>query len=201
MLASLIENYNKLDFVLASASPRRSELLNNIGMKFKVVVSDVEEDEISLNYISDGLIKNARKKGEVVADSNPNSVIISADTIVVLDHHIMGKPADEKGARQMLEKLSGRTHEVMTAFGLICRKYDKSYFETVITKVKFRPLDFEEIVAYVNTGEPMDKAGAYAIQGKGSILIESIGGCYFNVVGFPISKFFIALKDFCKGFK
>ena len=201
MLDSLIENYNKLDFILASASPRRSELLNNIGMKFKVVLSNVEEDEISSNDITVRLIKNARIKGEAVAYSNPDSIIISADTIVVLDNHVMGKPLDEKSARQMLEKLSGRTHEVMTAFGLIYRKYDKSYFEITTTKVKFRPLNLDDITAYIKTGEPMDKAGAYAIQGMGSILIDSIAGCYFNVVGFPISKFFITLKDFCKEIK
>lgn len=201
MLDSLIENYNKLDFILASASPRRSELLNNIGMKFKVVLSNVEEDEISSNDITVRLIKNARIKGEAVAYSNPDSIIISADTIVVLDNHVMGKPLDEKSARQMLEKLSGRTHEVMTAFGLIYRKYDKSYFEIATTKVKFRPLNLDDITAYIKTGEPMDKAGAYAIQGMGSILIDSIAGCYFNVVGFPISKFFITLKDFCKEIK
>ncbi|MEJ2542825.1 MAG: Maf family protein [Calditrichaceae bacterium] len=198
MLDSLIENYNKLDFILASASPRRSELLNNIGMKFKVIGSDVDEDEINPNNIMDGLINNARKKGETIAKSNPDSVVISADTIVVLDHHIMGKPEDEKDAMEMLKKLSGKTHEVMTAFGLICSMQNKSYFETVTTKVKFRSLTFFDISAYVSTGEPMDKAGAYAIQGKGSILIECIDGCYFNVVGFPISRFFIALQRFLK---
>lgn len=201
MLDSLIENYNEVDFILASASPRRSELLNNIGLNFKVIVSDVEEDEIMPDNLNNGLIENALRKGEVVAKLNPNALIISADTIVLLDHHIMGKPADEKDARKMLKKLSGRTHEVMTAFGLICKTYKKSYFETVTTKVKFRSLDYDEIAAYVETGEPMDKAGAYAIQGKGSILIESIEGCYFNVVGFPISRFFAVLKEFCEGIK
>jgi len=201
MLASLVENYDRLDFILASASPRRSELLKNIGMKFKVIVSDVVEDEINSDDIRNGLIYNARKKGEAVAQLNPDSVIISADTIVISDKHIMGKPANEKHAQQMLAELNGRTHEVITAFGLIMKKYDKSYFENVTTKVKFRPLKFEDIAAYVKTGEPLDKAGAYAIQGQGSILIESVEGCYFNVVGFPISRFFIALKDFCKGIR
>jgi len=198
MLASLIENYSELDFILASASPRRFELLNNIGLSFKVIISDVEEDEITPDNILDGLIRNARKKGEAVANLRPYSLIISADTIVVLDRHIMGKPVDDRDAQRMLKKLSGRTHQVITAFGLISRKHDKSYFETEITKVKFRPLNPDEITAYVMTGEPMDKAGAYAIQGKGSILIDSIDGCYFNVVGFPVSKFFTVLKKFCR---
>ena len=199
MLDFLIENYNELDFILASASPRRSELLNNIGLKFKVMVSHVEEDEIRPDNLNNGLINNARKKGEAVAESNKDAVVISADTIVVLDHHIMGKPVDENDACEMLKKLSGRTHEVMTAFGLICREHNKSYFETITTKVKFRSLNSNEISAYVETNEPMDKAGAYAIQGKGSILVDSIEGCYFNVVGFPISRFFVVLKDFCNG--
>lgn len=201
MLDSLIENYNELDFVLASASPRRSELLNNIGMKFKVIISDVEENEIKPDNLINGLVENARKKGEAVADSNPYAVVISADTIVVLDHHIMGKPANEKDAHEMLKKLSGRTHEVMTAFGLISKNHHKSIFESVTTKVKFRSLDSVEISAYVETGEPMDKAGAYAIQGKGSILVDNIEGCYFNVVGFPVSRFIVVLEDFCKGIK
>ncbi|MBN1407803.1 MAG: septum formation inhibitor Maf [Calditrichaceae bacterium] len=199
MLDFLIENYNELDFILASASPRRSELLNNIGLKFKVMVSHVEEDEIRPDNLNNGLINNARKKGEAVAESNKDAVVISADTIVVLDHHIMGKPVDENDACEMLKKLSGRTHEVMTAFGLICKEHNKSYFETIKTKVKFRSLNSDEISAYVEIGEPMDKAGAYAIQGKGSVLVDNIEGCYFNVVGFPISRFFVVLKDFCKG--
>ena len=201
MLDSLIENYNELDFILASASPRRSELLNIIGMKFKVIASNMKEDEINPEDITRGLIENARKKGEAVAESHPDAVVISADTIVVLDHHIMGKPADENDARKMLKKLSGRTHEVITAFALICKKHNKSHFETVKTRVKFRSLQSEEISAYLRTGEPMDKAGAYAIQGKGSILVDSIEGCYFNVVGFPISGFFVAIENFCKGIK
>jgi septum formation protein len=201
MLDSLVENYHKLDFILASASPRRSELLNNIGLKFKVIVSHADEDELSPENLDSGLVKNARRKGETVAESDEDAVVISADTIVVLDHHVMGKPEDENDAREMLKKLSGRTHEVMTAFGLICKKHNKSYFETVTTRVKFRELHSDEILAYVKTGEPMDKAGAYAIQGKGSVLIDSIEGCYFNVVGFPVSRFFVVLKDFCKGIK
>lgn len=201
MLVSLINNYDHLNFILASASPRRSELLGNVGMRFKVVVSDVEEDELSISNIIEGLIGNAQKKGEAIAESNPDALIISADTVVIADEQIMGKPSDDEEARQMLEKLSGRTHDVMTAFGLIMKKFNKSYFESVTTRVKFRSLKAEEITAYVNSDEPLDKAGAYAIQGQGALLIDSIEGCYFNVVGFPLSRFFIALQDFCKQIK
>jgi septum formation protein len=170
-------------------------------MKFRVIVSDVDEDEISYDNLTNGLIIKTRKKGESVAELNREALIISADTVVVLDKHIMGKPTDEDEARVMLEKLSGQSHQVKTAFGLIFKKYNKSYFEMVTTTVKFRSLNDEEITAYVNTGEPLDKAGGYAIQGRGAILIESIEGCYFNVVGFPLTNFYIALRDFCRQIK
>lgn len=201
MLATLVENYDHIDFILASSSSRRFELLKKVGMKFRVIVSQAEEDEISVDNLSKGLINNARKKGEAVAVSNTEALIISADTVVVLDEHIMGKPVDKFEAIQMLEKLSDRSHEVKTAFGLINKKYNKSYFEIVTTTVKFRSLKNEEISAYVDTDEPFDKAGAYAIQEQGALLIESIDGCYYNVVGFPLSRFFIALQDFCKQIK
>ena len=194
MLASLVKNYDKLNFILASASPRRSDLLRNIGMQFKVVISDVTEDEIVNGDIDNTLINNARKKGNPVATRNPDS----ADTVVILDDHIMGKPNNSTEAFQMLQKLNGRIHVVKTAFGLILNRYHKMYFDTVATRVKFRQLDNQEIEAYVQSGEPSDKAGAYGIQGKGSLLIDSIDGCYFNIVGFPISKFFVALKKFCE---
>ena len=198
MLASLVKNYDKLNFILASASPRRSDLLRNIGMQFKVVISDVTEDEIVNGDIDNTLINNARKKGNTVATRNPDSIVISADTVVILDDHIMGKPNNSTEAFQMLQKLNGRIHVVKTAFGLILNRYHKMYFDTVATRVKFRQLDNQEIEAYVQSGEPSDKAGAYGIQGKGSLLIDSIDGCYFNIVGFPISKFFVALKKFCE---
>lgn len=197
-MASLVKNYDKLNFILASASPRRSDLLRNIGMQFKVVISDVTEDEIVNGDIDNTLINNARKKGNTVAARNPDSIVISADTVVILDDHIMGKPNNSTEAFQMLQKLNGRIHVVKTAFGLILNRYHKMYFDTVATRVKFRQLDNQEIEAYVQSGEPSDKAGAYGIQGKGSLLIDSIDGCYFNIVGFPISKFFVALKKFCE---
>jgi septum formation protein len=198
MLVSLVDNYENIDFILGSASPRRSELLKNIGLKFRVVASEVKEDVINPQTLTESLIGNASKKGKTVAGSYPESLVISADTVVVVDEHILGKPSDKDEARMMLEKLSGCTHEVMTAFGLILSKIEKSYYEVVSTKVRFRQLSHDEISAYVNTGEPLDKAGAYAIQGYGALLIDSIEGCYFNVVGFPLSRFYTALMRFCK---
>jgi len=198
MLFSLIENLDKIDVILASASPRRYELLKTIGLDFRVVVSEVKEDKINADNLIDGVINNARKKGTNIANKYPDALIICADTIVVVGDKILGKPKDEKDARLMLENLSGRTHQVITGFGLIFNKYNKSIFDAVTTDVTFRNLSNEEILAYVNTGEAVDKAGAYAIQGQGSILVEKINGCYFNVVGFPISKFFMCLDKFLK---
>jgi len=123
-----------------------------------------------------------------------------ADTIVVLDDWIMGKPESEDEAFQMLQALSGRTHAVYTGLGLFFKRYEKSALDAVCTKVRFRPLTEDEIWAYINTGEPFDKAGAYGIQGQGALLVEGIDGCYYNVVGLPLSRFFTMLTDFVKHF-
>lgn len=200
MLFSLIENLERVEVILASASPRRFELLKTIGLNFKVVKSNVQETLVSPNRLEEDTIANARRKGFDVASKYPESLIICADTVVVADSMIMGKPRDETEARFMLEQLSGKSHRVITGFGLIFKKYEKSLFDAETTEVTFRHLSDEEILAYVNTGEPLDKAGAYAIQGQGSLLIEKINGCFFNVVGFPISKFYLRLDEFFQDF-
>ncbi|HHJ53544.1 MAG TPA: septum formation protein Maf [Caldithrix abyssi] len=200
MLFSLIENLDKIDIVLASASPRRFELLKNIGLNFRVEVSDVAENHPDIKEPTELALYNARIKGRAVANKYPESLIISADTIVVLDNHLMGKPANEQEAYRMLKTLSARTHKVITAFGLHLLKYEKEHYDWVATDVTFRPLTDEEIWAYINTAEPMDKAGAYGIQGQGAILIEKISGCYYNVVGFPLSRFYEALGNFLSPF-
>jgi septum formation protein len=198
MLFSLIENLEDFDIILASASPRRYELLKSIGLPFRVVSGNVEE-VFSDEYSPQELVElNAEKKGAAASEKYPNSLVISADTIVALDDIIMGKPRDEKDAYDMLSRLSGRTHQVYTSFVLNCFSKRKKYTETVITDVHFRNLREEEIRSYINTGEMVDKAGAYAIQGQGALLVEKINGDFFNVVGFPISKFFAALKMFLK---
>lgn len=200
MLFSLIENLEKVDIILASASPRRFELLKTMGLDFKVIVSKVHEDRIDPNHLIDGVTANARRKGLDVAMQHPRNLVICADTVVVLDSMILGKPRDENEAFQMLQTLSGKSHRVITAFGLIFQKYEKCLFDHEITEVTFRTLDEDEIGAYINTGEPMDKAGAYAIQGQGAVLIEKIQGCYFNVVGFPLTKFYLRINDFFRDF-
>jgi len=200
MLFSLIDNLDKIDVVLASASPRRFELLKSIGLSFKVEVSKAQENHPNITDPAELSEYNARLKGREVAKKYPECLVISADTIVALGDQLLGKPADEEDAFRMLQALSGKTHKVYTAFGLNLLKYEKEHYEWVCTEVTFRPLVDDEIWAYINTAEPMDKAGAYGIQGQGALLIEKISGCYYNVVGFPLSRFYLALDKFLSPF-
>lgn len=176
--------------VLASASPRRAALLKQIGIEFEAVVPDISED---LNIDKDPTVvvqKISRQKAENVAKRvGSNAVIIAADTVVVCEGKILGKPADNLQAAEMLHLLEGVRHEVITGFTVIDNSgKNKSITSYEITSVKMRNLDDSEIEAYLHTGEPYDKAGAYAIQGVGALLVEEIKGCYFNVMGFPISR-------------
>jgi septum formation protein len=172
--------------VLASTSPRRSELLKNIGVEFELASGNVPErphpDEAPPDYIT----RVARAKVLAVANHRDSGLIIGADTEVVLDGQILGKPADESEAQEMLERLSGRWHAVMTGVAL----YDVETKQEVVdfdkTLVKFVSLSKVEIEWYVKTGEPMDKAGAYGIQGFGGLFVEEIAGNYYNVVGLPL---------------
>ncbi len=173
--------------ILASASPRRRELLAQAGFEFEVITSDVKE-VVDPALTPEKLVMSlAKQKAQAVADNHTDCVVIGSDTVVVLNGKVLGKPKDEQDAVNMLESLSGRMHEVYTG---VCIAYDgetHSFFEC--TKVKFCALGLEQIKAYVETKEPMDKAGAYGIQGKGCVLVEGIEGDYFNVVGFPVSRF------------
>ena len=195
-MLSLLKNIDKFDIILASQSPRRFELLKMIGLNFKVHPSHVEE--IYKNHQSpvEYAVENARKKGAQVAKKAPDSLIISADTIVVLKGHILEKPRNEDHARKILKRLSGNTHEVVTGFGFTHLNTGKSIFDHEITKVTFRNLTKSEICTYINTGEPFDKAGGYGAQGEGSLLIKRVDGCFFNVVGLPLAKFFTLLNKF-----
>ncbi|MEE0944377.1 MAG: Maf family protein [Clostridia bacterium] len=178
--------------ILASASPRRSEILKNIGLRFDIVVSDADESSISENCPAELYVQGlallkaaaAAKKTECEKDG----VVIAADTVVVLDGKILGKPKDREDAAEMLRMLSGREHSVITGICVLRLKDAFSVCESVVTKVKFKDLSPELIDLYVATNEPLDKAGAYGIQGKGAILAERIDGDYFNVVGLPVSR-------------
>ena len=188
-----------IDFILASGSPRRKELLELMGLEFKVIVSQADEDSVSKDlkpalYVQElALLKASATAKEVLR--NKNAVIISADTIVTLDGQILGKPKDEDDAFNMLSKLLGREHEVYTGYCVMRISDGKAVCGKVRTKVKFKDLSDDKIRGYINSGEPMDKAGAYGIQGLGSLLIEKIDGDYFNVVGLPISALADTLED------
>ena len=187
--------------ILASGSPRRRELISELCTEFKIITADVDESSDINNpeLLSEEL---ARKKGLAVyqklLDNNSaeaNLPIISADTVVFCDGEIMGKPHDAADAKKMLGKLSGKTHTVTTGICVICNGVP--YSEAVTTKVFVDELTDADIDAYINTGDPFDKAGAYGIQGVFSKHISKIDGCYFNVVGLPInalSKLFTKLK-------
>ena len=172
--------------ILASASPRRKELLETAGAEFEIIVADVDESVPEGTKPEDAAIMTAEKKALAVAESHKDSVVIGADTIVVAGEKILGKPTDKADARRMLSMLSGVEHKVITGVCLACG--DKKITFAQVSKVKFYDLTDDEINAYVETGEPMDKAGAYGIQGKGCVLVEKIEGDYFNIVGLPVAR-------------
>ncbi len=185
-----------LPIVLASTSPRRRELLKQIGLDFSVVPADVDERALPGERAEVHALRLAREKAEVVAGKIARGVVIAADTIVVLDGQILGKPAGPADARRMLAQLSGREHSVMTGIAVAEVPAGRLATDLAVTAVRFRQLAPEEIDAYVATGEPLDKAGAYGIQEKGALFVEKIDGCYSNVVGLPLARLGFLLKSF-----
>lgn len=184
------------DIILASASPRRSELMTLAGFEFDVICADIDE-LVSENALPQEVVMSlALQKAQAVAKDHGKSAVIGSDTVVALDGKILGKPHSEKEAVEMLRSLSGRTHKVYTGVAIVCGDKVTSFFDE--TEVEFYPLTDEEILDYVATGEPMDKAGAYGIQGRGAVLVKRINGDYFNVMGLPISKVYRELKDYVK---
>jgi len=173
-----------LQLVLASQSPRRRELLTVAGFRFSVRAKPVEEVHRSGESPVDYVQRLAHDKAEAAWES-PGEIVLGADTIVVIDNHVLEKPADADGARAMLRLLSGREHTVIT--GICLRHRFGSIVDHSATQVRFAPLAESEIAEYVASGEPFDKAGAYAIQGLASKFVESVNGCYFNVMGLPLS--------------
>jgi len=182
-----------MTFILASGSPRRLELLRQIGIEPQIKLSDYIED-MSISNPAELVIVNAVGKGQnFLAKCSGDDVVIAADTIVVLDNMILGKPKDREEAFKILRNLSGRTHEVLTGVAVFYKGENKVAVEKTI--VKFRKLTDKEIQAYVRTGEPLDKAGAYGIQGRGAIFINSIVGCYNNVVGLPLTRLYTLFAE------
>jgi septum formation protein len=179
--------------ILASESPRRRQLLETLGVTFICIRPEISEEIKSGESARQAAERLARQKAEAIDILDADSLIIAADTVVFCAGKILGKPINEEEAYEMLSLLSGRSHEVISA---VCLKKGFSEFEvqSEITTVFFRSLSQEEILGYIATGEPFDKAGGYGIQGKGSVLVTRIEGCYFNVVGLPLSRLYEMLQ-------
>ena len=181
--------------ILASKSPRRKEILQKLGIDFEVIVPDVDENvgdlapDKTVEAISEKKAKAVLKK---LADKK-DTLIIAADTVVNIEGKILGKPKDENDAKEMLKTLSGNTHTVLTGFTLCCN--GRIFTSHEETRVKFKELSDSEIENYVNTGEPLDKAGSYGIQGKAIVFVEGIKGDFFNAVGFPIFRICEKIKS------
>jgi septum formation protein len=173
--------------VLASGSPRRAEILKKAELQFEIKVPRIEEEN-SIGNPEEQVLKLSEEKAEAVAQKIENSIILGADTIVVLENEILGKPKDQNQAFQILKKLSGKTHAVYTGVCLINQINQKKLSDFDKTIVKFNRLSDEDIWDYISTGEPMDKAGAYGIQGMGNFLVEYIVGDLNNVIGLPLLK-------------
>lgn len=185
-----------IKLILASTSPRRAEILRREGIEFEILIPDnIEKDELFGDPVS-YVLELSRKKAESVAKKVEDGLVLGADTIVVLDDKILGKPKDKKEAKSILKSLSGRYHKVYTGITLIHKKSGKTESDYGCTKVKFNQLKKEDILKYIATGEPLDKAGAYGIQGMGSFLVENIEGDLDNVIGLPLKKLKKLLEKF-----
>ena len=179
--------------ILASASPRRAELLRNAGIAFAVDPARVPEQPIPGELPIDYAQRLAREKALAVCARHPDEAVLGADTVVVVDDHLLEKPVDADDAARMLRLLSGCTHQVITGVCLLAPGFERA--EAELTQVTFAELSEEEIAAYIRTGEPMDKAGAYGIQGVASRWVTGIAGCYFNVVGLPVARVYRLLRE------
>ena len=176
---------SKLKIVLASTSPRRKELMNGLGIEFEVV--EPESDETSIHPDPEKkVIENAEAKARSVFDQYSDALVIGADTVVFLDGVFLGKPVDTDDARMMLNKLSGRTHQVFTGVAIIDTSTGSMVSGVEETLVTFQELSEEDIAEYVAGGEPLDKAGAYGIQGAASVFVDEVNGSWSNVVGLPL---------------
>ena len=182
--------------ILASSSPRRAEILRDAGFAFEVAPADIDETPRPSERAHALVRRLAEAKARAVAArAGDDAIVLGADTEVVVDGEVFGKPADAADARRMLEKLSGRAHEVITGVALL-RTRDGALLEAIeSTQVTFATITPQEIEAYVASGEPLGKAGAYAVQGLGGRFVTRIEGCYFNVVGLPLARVYALLRD------
>jgi len=184
-----------MDLILASGSPRRQQLLEQIGLEFSIEVSDVHED-FTLDLPPEAFTEHwAREKAKFVAQDHPDKLVLGSDTIVTLDGKILGKPKDRDDSFSMLRSLSGRTHEVITGVSFICVKLDIDVTLNEQTYVSFNTLSDHDIDNYFDRYSPLDKAGSYGIQDGFSVHIQKVEGCYFNVMGLPLSSFYSTYKS------
>lgn len=193
-----------MKLILASASPRRAEILRNAGIRFEICSTDVDESRLDNESPSDYVRRLALAKAVSAVDKNPNLgadvLIIGADTVVVVDDDaILGKPESSDDAKRMLRSISGRVHQVHTGLALLQNSGMQQRVVEEITRVHFAHLTDQEIEEYLATGEPFDKAGAYAIQGLGGRYVSRIEGCYFNVMGLPLARWWTLLREFGLG--
>jgi septum formation protein len=186
--------------ILASSSPRRAEILRHAAIPFEVRAAGVDEsrhpNEAPGDYVRRLAIAKAQAVAESERSSDSETLILGADTVVVIEKDILGKPATPEDARRMLRQLSGRTHEVHTGLAVLRADRAQELVVEEITRVEFAPLTEAEIESYLATGEPFDKAGAYAIQGVGGRYVTRIEGCYFNVMGLPLARLWTSLREF-----
>ena len=185
----------RLRLILASASPRRREILSSTGIEFEVMPSEVNESFLPGESPEQHVLRLARMKARKAAEKHKDRWVLAADTIVVIDGRILGKPGDRREAEEMLRMLSDREHRVITGYYLVQGSSRKSLEGKVVTRVRFKALSSQEIRWYLDTGEPFDKAGGYAIQGKGAFMIREIKGSYTNVVGLPLTEVVEALQE------
>lgn len=182
-----------MELILASQSPRRRELLARMGLSFTVCAADIDETMDQEKKPFDEVARLSAQKAAAIAETaGPDDVVVAADTVVVLEDRVLGKPHTVEEAAAMLTSLSGRDHQVMT--GVTVRRGGTAVTDTVVTHVWFRPLSQAEIAAYVASSEPMDKAGAYGIQGLAGLFVERLDGDYYNVMGLPICRLCAMLR-------
>lgn len=188
-----------MEIILASQSPRRRELLKKMDISFSVRNIDISEEIYNEENPQDYVLRMAETKAAEGARTEKNALVIGADTIVCIDNEILGKPKDKEDAAKILNKIQGRKHFVFTGVSLNLDNGEKVVSFIEKTEVNFAKMSREEILNYIETGEPMDKAGAYGIQDKGALFVKSINGCFYNVMGLPVRRIYEELNILIKG--
>jgi nucleoside triphosphate pyrophosphatase len=186
----------KFSLILASSSPRRRELLKQAGILYTIEPAEADESALPGEKPREHVKRLALLKARTVAARHKNGLVLGADTVVVVDGEILGKPASKAEAKRMLTLISGRAHEVLTGIAVVDARTGRPASAVEKTKVFVKPLSRDEIGEYIATGEPMDKAGAYGIQGRFSVYVRGVRGCFFNVVGLPLPRLFELIKEF-----